>query len=460
MSEVGVLISSLLQLQEKIQVENLDLLLEGLSDLDEMIEMKEVKASIVTQIKFLLINFINKNDKNFDGHMLHTVLSGPPGAGKTQVGNILAKIWSGLGILKSPVNKSLSLSKPENKSTVNKPENKSQDEANENEKQIKKLTSSGKVKSGTIKKLQAYVGELKTNLKEVEPLLTIANYRLRTLKREIERNRSPIYLIDEIIFSNDKIRERLEEFSTSKIPDENVIMPELSADIVALIELSKKLGEQIDSKTELEPKSFDLIRVVSREDFVAPYVGQTALKTEKLLQSCLGKVLFIDEAYSLVNDEKDSFGREALTVLNRFMSEYSDSIIIVFAGYKDLMNETIFNAQPGLKRRCSWYFEITGYSEEGLSQIFEKQLNENGWNLSKDVNMVKFFKENKKHFPNFGGSCLQLTFYCKLVYSTEVFDNDYPNDKIINEKILKDALKYLKTNSINSEDTFPTHLYC
>lgn len=447
MGEVRGLIGSLLQLEDKIKVENFDLLLEGLSDLDKMIEMKEVKASIITQIKFLLINLINKNDKNFDGHMLHTVLSGPPGAGKTQIGMILAKIWSGIGIIKSVPEKS------NNSSNVNKTED-------EKERQIKKLANSGKVKSGTIKKLQNHISDLKTELKELDPLLTIANYRLKTLKREIEKNRSPIYLIDEIISSNTKMKEKVNGVITSKTPNEDAILPELNADIVALIELSKKLAEQIENKSEFEPKEFDLIRVVSREDFVAPYVGQTALKTEKLLQSCLGKVLFIDEAYSLVTDEKDSFGREALTVLNRFMSEYSDSIIIIFAGYKDLMNETIFKAQPGLKRRCSWYFEISGYSEKGLSEIFEKQLNETGWKLSEDVNIVKFFKKHKKKFPNYGGSCLQLTFYCKLVYSTEVFDNDYENDKIINEEILNGALEYLEGNSIIPEDNIPLHLYC
>ena len=78
MSEVSELTNSLVEMKENRSsllpsIANIDLVLEGLNELDNMIEMNDVKSSIVTQIKFLLINFINESDKTFDGHMLHTV---------------------------------------------------------------------------------------------------------------------------------------------------------------------------------------------------------------------------------------------------------------------------------------------------------------------------------------------------------------------------------------------------
>ena len=180
-------------------------------------------------------------------------------------------------------------------------------------------------------------------------------------------------------------------------------------------------------------------------------MGQTAIKTEKLLNSSIGKVLFIDEAYSLINDDRDSYGREALTVLNRFMSEHSHDIVIIFAGYKDLMESTIFKYQPGLKRRCSWIFEIKGYTENGLSEIFIKQLEKESWTLSPDINIVDFFKTNLKDFPAYGGDTQRLVFYCKICYAHEIFDHNLENNKMINETVLNKALKYLKQYRITDE---------
>ena len=74
---------------------------------------------------------------------------------------------------------------------------------------------------------------------------------------------------------------------------------------------------------------------VDRSDFVGEYAGWTEAKTRTLLEESRGKVLFIDEAYNLVTDERDSFGKVALTALNKFMSENPDEIIVIFAGYHD-----------------------------------------------------------------------------------------------------------------------------
>jgi len=194
-----------------------------------------------------------------------------------------------------------------------------------------------------------------------------------------------------------------------------------------------------------------IVRIVSREDFVGGYLGQTALKTEKLLQESLGKVLFIDEAYSMVSDEKDSYGREALTVLNRFMSEHPDEIIIIFAGYKELMEATIFKVQPGLKSRCTWAFEIEGYSDKGLADIFRNQVTKTRWFIDSDIDIVKFFKKNKDEFPSYGRDTNRLLFYCKICYAENIFDTQSSHNKIITKKILKDGLAYHKKNRVKDE---------
>jgi len=456
------------------------LLISSLQELNSMVEMESVKSSIVSQIKFLMVNN-SLEDNNFDDHMLHTVLCGPPGCGKSKMGVILAKIWTALGLLEK--DKKRKKRKTGEMPYDSKEDSDSDTEDEELEKQIHILTKTGKIKSEVVKKLQDYIEDIKVNLKELDTKLL--NYNVKTLKRELEKKSNLSYikclkLVDDIIEQQATIGYTINTVINTQIPEENVkfslpiplkeikIIDKIIKDIKRIplkesgIFSPDKNGfiphAKIVNEVNLEPKDFDLIRIVSREDFIGGYLGQTAIKTEKLLKDSIGKVLFIDEAYSLVNDEKDSYGYECLTTLNRFMSEHSSEIVIIFAGYKDLMEKTIFKAQPGLKRRCTWHFEIEGYSETGLSKIFETQLKNNGWLISPDVDLLSFFKENLKDFPYFGGDTLRLVFYCKICYSNLVFDENYKNTKVINQEILDNALEYLRVYRIQEkEEEFISH---
>jgi len=197
----------------------------------------------------------------------------------------------------------------------------------------------------------------------------------------------------------------------------------------------------------------EIIKIVSRKDFVAEYVGQTAIKTKKLLDANCGKVLFIDEAYSLINDARDPFGLEALTTLNQFMSEHPDEIIIIFAGYKDKMQEGIFSIQPGLPRRCMWHFECSGYSGLELYQIFCCQLQTEGWYIpeSDQRGIGELIMSNKELFPNFGGDTERLSFFSKLESTNAAFHRgDLTNRCLFLEDVEK-GIKLLSNNNIKKE---------
>ena len=211
-------------------------------------------------------------------------------------------------------------------------------------------------------------------------------------------------------------------------------------------------------KSEYIEDDGEIISVVSRKDFVAEYVGQTAIKTRKLLDNHRGKVLFIDEAYSLLNDMKDPFGLEALTELNQFMSEHPNEIIIVFAGYKDKMQEGIFTIQPGLARRCMWHFECRGYSGIELYQILCCQLAAEGWYIPEadQQAIAELVIKNKHLFPNFGGDTERLSFFSKLESTNAAFHRgDLTNRKLYLEDVEK-GLLLLNNNNIEKEKVHGT----
>ena len=107
---------------------------------------------------------------------------------------------------------------------------------------------------------------------------------------------------------------------------------------------------------------------VSRADLVAEYVGQTAPKTNKVLQSALGGVLFIDEAYSLSRGGAGDFGLEAINEILSFMENHRDDIVIIFAGYTDDMNEFL-KTNSGLISRIPNIFDFPDYTIDELIQI-------------------------------------------------------------------------------------------
>lgn len=203
------------------------------------------------------------------------------------------------------------------------------------------------------------------------------------------------------------------------------------------------------------PKTDDNFVIVSRTDFVANYLGQSSNKTLDLLEANLGKVLFIDEAYNLIHDDQDSYGLESLTTLNLFMSQHPSDIIIIFAGYKEQMQDTIFKYQPGLQRRCTWTFDIEPPDSKNLMDIFLYQISNEAWSMKNDVSdndLQKFFTNNISSFKaGYGGDTAKLIHYAKLEKSFEDFhlsleNPDYIPIKTFTVGLLEKALVTLKAN--------------
>ncbi|NUH84903.1 AAA family ATPase [Bacillus firmus] len=108
--------------------------------------------------------------------------------------------------------------------------------------------------------------------------------------------------------------------------------------------------------------------VASRADFVAGYVGQTAIKTKKKIREALGGVLFIDEAYSLLSQTSADFGKEVIDTLVDEMTKHNENLVVVLAGYPNEM-EKLMSSNPGLKSRFKKFFHFNDYSTPELLEI-------------------------------------------------------------------------------------------
>ncbi len=189
--------------------------------------------------------------------------------------------------------------------------------------------------------------------------------------------------------------------------------------------------------------SEESIVITSRSTFVNIYLGGTAHQTENFLNENRGKVVFIDEAYSLYNGYSDSYGVEALSSINKYMSEHEDEIVIIFAGYEELLKNTIFKVQPGLNRRCMWKFNCKSYSGEELYEIFKIQLSKENYLLEDNILIRELIIKYKDEFVNHAGSTEQLAFFSQLNHSIRL-----SHDKLIIYEDVKYALKELIENTI------------
>ncbi|MDD1505121.1 AAA family ATPase [Lysinibacillus sp. CNPSo 3705] len=106
-----------------------------------------------------------------------------------------------------------------------------------------------------------------------------------------------------------------------------------------------------------------------RAGLVAGYVGQTALKVQEVVNKAKGGVLFIDEAYALVNDKQDAFGKEAIDSLLKSMEDLRDDLVVIVAGYTELMEEFLL-ANPGFKSRFNHFVQFDNFSTDELYDIF------------------------------------------------------------------------------------------
>lgn len=193
----------------------------------------------------------------------------------------------------------------------------------------------------------------------------------------------------------------------------------------------------------------DVVSVVSRKDFVADYMGQTSTKTMDLIKANKGKVLFVDEAYSLYGGYNDQYGQDALTTLNQYMTEHPKDMIVIFAGYEDKMKQGIFKAQEGLVSRFAWRFECAGYSAEELVEMFFRKMEKGDWVVEDKERIAKLIADNHPSFKAYGRDINRLMGYAKASSMERCFEEETIREyDFVNFGDVEKAIKTFKGNNI------------
>ena len=160
--------------------------------------------------------------------------------------------------------------------------------------------------------------------------------------------------------------------------------------------------------------------VARRSDLVAGFLGQTAMKTQEVIDSAKGGVLLIDEAYSLGNEEKkDSFAKECIDTINQNLTEGKADFICIIAGYKEDLEKSFFGFNSGLERRFPYRFTIEDYTAEDLCKIYQTILARSGWKINQDEEkkMVDFFRKERQSFKFNGGDLENFVHFSKLAFA-------------------------------------------
>ena len=172
--------------------------------------------------------------------------------------------------------------------------------------------------------------------------------------------------------------------------------------------------------------------VVKREDLIGQYLGETTIKTTEMLDDCLNGVMLIDEAYSLgsgaTDSNGDSYSKECIDTINQYLTENSNKLICIIAGYKKELDTCFFSLNPGLRRRFPWTFTIDTFKASELAKIMLSKIEDTNWETDITLDELTNLIKNKEiYFTGNGGDIENILSKSKILYSRKTFgkENDY-----------------------------------
>lgn len=230
-------------------------------------------------------------------------------------------------------------------------------------------------------------------------------------------------------------------------------------------QMYSKLNVLKAAASPTDPLAKPVFRKVTRNDLVAGYLGQTAIKTRKVIEECLGGCLFIDEVYSLgcggqEDGGGDSFSKECIDTLCEALSDHRDDLMVIVAGYEKDVKHAFFGMNPGLSSRFIWRFSVAEYTSEELMKIFIQKVEQNGWSFdATSPQTTQWFKERRKQFPYFGRDMEQLFTYTKVAHGKRIFGKECTLRKKITLEDLDQGYACFLQNTEETTTKLPESCY-
>lgn len=412
-STVPIKITDLKSLAKSIQVDptataghRSQLFVDSILELDSMIGLEKIKLQLTKHIQ----HAIKQIERGMNRRGYHNIiLTGSQGRGKSELAVRIGKIFSAMCYFTPP--------------------DAEDDDAPSVQVDRKELIS--------------IMNYFRTNLKNLNIRGYTNKYRLARFqrKRKILKRLSAAmihrtyYSIPGIIpFSNNTIRKILNGHY-----DENEYLP------------NKYNINDLLNKKNVSPK-IGPCKVFNKGDLVGKYVGHTAPKTLEALKSVKGGCMVLDEAYSLLNttDHVCTFGIEALNTINQFLSEHPHDQMVIFCGYRDMI-QGLYENQRGLYRRFNWVYHIDDYSAKELATIFISKIPEQIPTKLKIDDLEKIFKDHFPLFKNSAGDIVNLCNYAEI-------EMDFMNDHTLTVEHVIAGIKILQEKKIAQEDDQETKI--
>lgn len=187
----------------------------------------------------------------------------------------------------------------------------------------------------------------------------------------------------------------------------------------------------------------DKLLEVSSKDLVAEYVGQTAPKTNSVIERAKGGILFIDEAYALASGDNNSFNDEAIATLIKGMEDYRDELVVIFAGYTKEMQKFL-DSNSGIVSRVGYTLNFKDYTDDELLEIFKGMVTKAGFKITDDaLEKAKTLINENIGTKNFGNARFVRNMYEKTVVKHATNTKD---------KKRSDVLVTITANDVNIDN--------
>ncbi|HEY8095442.1 MAG TPA: AAA family ATPase [Methylobacter sp.] len=189
---------------------------------------------------------------------------------------------------------------------------------------------------------------------------------------------------------------------------------------------------------------------VDRSGLVGGYVGHTAIKTKEVIESALGGVLFIDEAYSLTSQSDNDFGGEAIETLLKYMEDYRDQLVVIAAGYSEEMEEFLAS-NPGLDSRFKTKINFGNYSVTELTEIFENLVIENDYHVAEGaIQVIRDILDAAKDDEKFANGRTVRNLFEKvlMIHADRVADFSNPTISDLKNITVDDAVELERDSTI------------